>query len=121
MSVFQMSYLQAKHLCDYWNEEFGKKYKLDLSGFLPKTSFYYTEHISDVSNIYPIIDPRKQDLSRYATYHLQFNPGQDLALLNALIFTIIRENLTNKEYINTHTEGFDLLEKEIEKFNPVAM
>jgi hypothetical protein len=59
MSVFQMSYLQAKHLCDYWNEEFGKKYKLDLSGFLPKTSFYYPEHISDVSNIYPIIDPRK--------------------------------------------------------------
>jgi hypothetical protein len=59
MTVFQMSYLQAKQLCDYWNYEFEKKYKLDLSGFLPKTSFYYPEHISDVSNIYPIIDPRK--------------------------------------------------------------
>ena len=34
-----------------------------------------------------IIDPRKQDLSRYATYHLQFNPGQDLALLNSLILS----------------------------------
>ncbi|MDC0227341.1 formate dehydrogenase subunit alpha [Alphaproteobacteria bacterium] len=68
-----------------------------------------------------IIDPRKQDLSRYATYHLQFNPGQDLALLNSLIFTIIKENLTNKEYINTYTEGFDLLEKEIEKFDPISM
>ncbi len=59
MTVFQMSYLQAKHLCDYWNEEFEKKYKIDLSGFLPKTSFYYPEHISDVSSIFPIIDPRK--------------------------------------------------------------
>jgi formate dehydrogenase major subunit len=36
-----------------------------------------------------ILDPRKQSLSRYAIHHLQFNPGQDLALLNAIIFTII--------------------------------
>ena len=59
MTIFQMSYTQAKKLCDYWNEEFENKYKLDLQGFLPKTSFYYPEHISDISNIYPIIDRRK--------------------------------------------------------------
>jgi hypothetical protein len=59
MTIFQMSYFQAKELCDYWNEIFEKKYKISLSGFLPKTSFYYPEHISDISKIYPIIDPRK--------------------------------------------------------------
>ena len=59
MKIFEMSYIQAKYFCDYWNYEFEKKYKLDLSGFLPKTSFYYPEHISDISSIYPIIDTRK--------------------------------------------------------------
>ena len=67
------------------------------------------------------MDPRRQNLSRYATHHLQFNPGQDLALLNAIIHTIIKENLINKDYIKNHTEGFTLLEKEIEKFNPTMM
>ena len=38
-----MSYIQARNLCNYWNEEFEKKNKLDLSGFLPKNSFYYPE------------------------------------------------------------------------------
>ena len=60
MSIFQMSYIQAKHLCNYWNEEFEKKNKLDLSGFLPKNSFYYPEHISDISSLYPIIDKKRK-------------------------------------------------------------
>jgi len=68
-----------------------------------------------------IIDPRKQDLSRYAEYHLQFKPGQDLALLNAIIYTIIDENLYNKEYINQNTEGFDLLKKEVESFDFILL
>ena len=68
-----------------------------------------------------IIDPRKQNLSRYATYHLQFNPGQDLSLLNAMIYTIIEEGLINKDYIKNNTEGFELLEKEIKDFKPLLM
>ena len=68
-----------------------------------------------------IIDPRKQNLSRYATYHLQFNPGQDLSLLNAMIYTIIEEGLINKDYIKNNTEGFELLEKQIKDFNPILM
>ena len=38
-----------------------------------------------------------------------------------MIFTIINENLINKEYIENHTEGFKQLEKEIKKFNPALM
>ena len=64
-----------------------------------------------------IIDPRKQSLSRYSTHHLQFNPGQDLALLNAIIYIIIKENLYDEDYINNHTEGFDVLKKEIESLD----
>ena len=67
------------------------------------------------------MDPRKQNLSRYATHHLQFNPGQDLSLLNAMIYTIIEEGLIDEDYVKNNTEGFELLEKEIKSFNPQIM
>ncbi len=86
----------------------------------PVAASYFKQAVKNGTKLI-ILDPRKQSLSRYATHHLQFNPGQDLALLNAMIFTIINENLTNKEYIETHTEGFEQLEQEIKKFNPVLM
>ena len=86
----------------------------------PVAASYFKQAVKNGTKLI-ILDPRKQSLSRYATHHLQFNPGQDLALLNAMIFTIINENLTNKEYIENHTEGFKQLEKEIKKFNPVLM
>ena len=86
----------------------------------PVAASYFKQAVKNGTKLI-ILDPRKQSLSRYATHHLQFNPGQDLALLNAMIFTIINENLTNKEYIENYTEGFKQLEKEIKKFNPALM
>ena len=44
-----------------------------------------------------IMDPRKQDLSRHAYRHLQFKPGKDVALLNAIIHTIIDEKLYEEQ------------------------
>ncbi|MGY4330253.1 putative molibdopterin-dependent oxidoreductase YjgC [Bradyrhizobium sp. LB7.2] len=38
-----------------------------------------------------VMDPRRQSLSRHATKHLQFKPGSDVAMLNAMIHTIITE------------------------------
>ena len=86
----------------------------------PVAASYFKQAVKNGTKLI-ILDPRKQSLSRYATHHLQFNPGQDLALLNAMIFTIIDENLINKEYIENHTEGFKQLEKEIKKFDPALM
>src|SRR6202012_3504768 len=46
-----------------------------------------------------VIDPRRQALSRHAYKHLSFKPGSDVALLNAMINTIIEEGLTDEQYI----------------------
>ena len=43
-----------------------------------------------------IMDPRKQELSTLAEKHLQFKPGTDVALLNAMLNVIIEEGLMNK-------------------------
>jgi formate dehydrogenase major subunit len=86
----------------------------------PVAASYLKQAVKNGSKLI-IIDPRKQNLSRYATHHLQFNPGQDLSLLNAMIYTIIEEGLINKNYIKNNTEGFELLEKEIKSFDPLLM
>src|SRR3546814_11713505 len=43
-----------------------------------------------------VMDPRGQQISRYAYKSLQFKPGQDVALLNAMLHTIIEEGLTDR-------------------------
>ena len=68
-----------------------------------------------------ILDPLKQELSRHATKHLQFKPGRDVALLNAMLHTIIEEGLQDVQYIQAHTEGFEELKREVEGFSPEAM
>ena len=54
-----------------------------------------------------VIDPRRQALSRHAYKHLAFKPGTDVAMLNAMLNTIITEGLTDEQYIAGYTEGFE--------------
>src|SRR6202012_4044090 len=68
-----------------------------------------------------VIDPRRQMLSRHAYKHLAFKPGSDVALLNAMINTIIEEGLTDEQYIAGYTEGFDELKQKIKDFTPEKM
>jgi formate dehydrogenase major subunit len=67
------------------------------------------------------MDPRRQSLSRHAAHHLAFKPGTDVALLNAMLHTIISEGLTDDQYIAGYTEGFDKLKERIKDFPPERM
>jgi formate dehydrogenase major subunit len=68
-----------------------------------------------------VADPRGQGLSRHATVDLRFKPGSDVALLNAMLHTIITEGLTDRQYIAGFTEGFPELAERIKDFSPEAM
>ncbi len=68
-----------------------------------------------------VMDPRGQPLSRHATKHLAFKPGSDVAMLNAMLHTIITEGLTDQQYIAGYTEGFDELKERIKEFPPEKM
>ena len=67
------------------------------------------------------MDPRKQDLSRISEKSLQFTPGADVALLNAMINTIIEEGLVDRQYIEKNTEGYKELKEHIKEFTPEEM
>jgi hypothetical protein len=40
-----------------------------------------------------LADPRRSELARHATHYLQFKPDSDVAMLNALMHTIVEEGL----------------------------
>lgn len=70
-----------------------------------------------------VMDPRgqHQGIARYADRVLQFKPGQDVALLNAMLHTIINEDLVDAQYIQANTEGFDALQTSVQRFSPDDM
>ena len=68
-----------------------------------------------------VIDPRGYSLMRYATRTLRFNPGRDVAMLNALLHTIIEEGLTDRQYIQAHTEDYEKLREHIRDYSPEKM
>ena len=70
-----------------------------------------------------VIDPRGQNqgLARYATGILQFKPGMDVALLNAMLHTIVEEKLYDLQYLQAHTEGFEALRERVKSYSPEKM
>ncbi len=68
-----------------------------------------------------VMDPRRNQLARHATHYLQFRPDTDVALLNAMIHTIIDEDLVDKQFIADRTTDFDLVRENVKEFSPENM
>ena len=68
-----------------------------------------------------VMDPRGQDLTRFATYSLKFRAGSDVALLNSLLHVIIEEKLYDEQYIQANVSGFEALKAKVKDFPPEAM
>ena len=68
-----------------------------------------------------LADPRITDLGRQAWRTLQFKPDSDVALLNAMIYTIIDEGLVDKDFIARRADNFEALRESIKGFSPESM
>ena len=68
-----------------------------------------------------LMDPRETELSRLATHSFQFRPGSDVALLNAMLHTIIAEDLVDRRFIEERTDGWEALRRGIQAYAPEAM
>jgi formate dehydrogenase alpha subunit len=65
-----------------------------------------------------VADPRKIDLVRFSHLWLQHRPGTDVALLNAIMHVIMKEDLIDKKFIEERTEGFEALRESLGKYTP---
>ncbi|MCC6778112.1 MAG: formate dehydrogenase subunit alpha [Hyphomicrobiales bacterium] len=68
-----------------------------------------------------VMDPRGQALKRHAAHMLQFRNSADVAMLNAMLNTIVAEKLYDQQYIQTYVEGFDAFAESIKDFTPEEM
>jgi formate dehydrogenase major subunit len=65
-----------------------------------------------------VIEPYKSELYLHAHKFLQLRPGTDVLLLNAMMHTIITENLYNQDFIAEHTDGFEALRETVLNYPP---
>jgi len=61
-------------------------------------------------------DPRFSQTSRIADKHLQFKPGTDLALLNAMAYVIVDEKLYDEKFFSTYSTFRQGKEKKVVSF-----
>lgn len=65
-----------------------------------------------------VIDPAPTPLARAADMWIKPRPSSDLALALAMIHVIIQEGLYDREFVDTHTVGFDRLAAHVLPFTP---
>jgi len=68
-----------------------------------------------------LADPRITDIGKYAWRTLQFKADTDVAMLNALIHTIIEEGLTDTDFISRRASNFEALKENVKGYSPEAM
>ncbi|MEM8951126.1 MAG: formate dehydrogenase subunit alpha [Pseudomonadota bacterium] len=86
----------------------------------PVAATYFKRAAKDGTKLV-IMDPRGQELMRHAEHSIKFKPGTDVAMLNAMIHTIIEEGLTDTQYIQANASGFDALKEKVKDFSPEEM
>ena len=68
-----------------------------------------------------VMDPRGQALKRFATHMLQFRPGADVSMLNAIMHVIVEEGLYDQQYIEAFTENWEAEKAHLANFPPEKM
>ncbi len=68
-----------------------------------------------------VMDPRGVGLRRFATHMLQFRPGADVSMLNAIMHTIVEEKLYDQQYIDAYTENWEAEKAHLADFSPEKM
>lgn len=67
-----------------------------------------------------VIDPRRCDVARRAHIHIQPRPGEDVAIIAAILQTVLEENLHDTAFVDQHCVGLDALIAALAPYRPEA-
>lgn len=68
-----------------------------------------------------LADPRVTDIGKHAWRTLQFKADTDVAMLNALIHTVIDEGLADQDFISKRASNYEALKENVKGYSPEAM
>lgn len=65
-----------------------------------------------------VVDPRRTATAEKADLHLQLKPGTDLALLNGILYLLVKNAQIDKMFIDQYTEDWEELPSFLEAYSP---
>lgn len=65
-----------------------------------------------------VADPRRIDITEFATLHIQQRSGTDVPLLNGLMHIILEKGWQDKEFIANRCEGFEDFKTTVDQYPP---
>lgn len=65
-----------------------------------------------------VVDPRQTTTAKAADLHLAIRPGTDVALLNAMLYVLIRDQFTDPIFMEQHTSGYQALWEVVSAYPP---
>ncbi len=65
-----------------------------------------------------VADPRRIDITEFATLHLRHKPGTDIALINGLMYIILEKGWEDQKFISERTEGFEEFKATVMQYPP---
>ena len=68
-----------------------------------------------------LADPRVTGIGKHAWRTLQFKADTDVAMLNAMIHTIIEEGLVDEQFVRERASNFEALKENVKGYSPEAM
>ncbi|NOC84434.1 formate dehydrogenase subunit alpha [Ruegeria sp. HKCCD6428] len=68
-----------------------------------------------------VMDPRGVGMRKFADEMLQFRPGADVSMLNAIMNVIVEEELYDSQYIHRWTENWEAEKEHLRQFAPEKM
>jgi formate dehydrogenase alpha subunit len=65
-----------------------------------------------------VADPRRIDITEYATLHLKQRPGTDVALLNGIMQIVLANGWQDQQFIDRRCEGFEDFRAAVSAYTP---
>ncbi len=65
-----------------------------------------------------VADPRRIDITEFATLHLRHRPGTDIPLINGLMYIILEKGWEDRQFIEERTEGFEEFKAVVDLYPP---
>jgi len=65
-----------------------------------------------------VVDPRRSETARLARVHLQPRPGEDAALVAALLHVLLAEGFVDEAFVSDNVDGVERLRRAVGPFTP---
>ncbi len=65
-----------------------------------------------------VVDPRRHKLVEFAQTHLPLKVGSDIALLNGIMHVLIKENIYDKNFVESYCTDFEELKATVMRYTP---